>query len=757
MPLSLPPVDGWLLIGKCRVELASREITGPDSPRPRRITPKALAVLRLFAQAQGKVLSREYLLTHVWTDTEPTDDVLTQAITQLRKAFAALDASQAYIETIARSGYRMLLEVRYEPGDDTPANAAALPPVAATVVTTGPLASPAPDRRAFRRRRRRWMAGVLVLLLLTCLGALCWSVMIREAADVRVAPAIPAELDRPYRLLTATEAAETHPALSSDGSRIAYSRTRSDGGIEIVVQSLAPNAAQRVLSVPPAGARDRLAAWSPDGSQIAFSRHLPDGRCAVLLAAVEATLPPVSLMRCDRTELLGFDWSADGQGLIVGTSQDVPGEPGLSRLDIATRQWHSISYPRSAGDLDAHPRVSPDGRWIVFARHPQLGRLYRMPAGGGEITPVTEPLEEIRGHVWLPDSRHLLVARWVGSETRLFLVDALADAPGMGRDLGIDQAVMPAVSREAPVLAFIHRRVHSQLMAVQAGGLKPLYPAGGQNAVPSLSPDAQRLLFVSDRSGVPGIWLGDSDGKAPARQFPGVIASPRRSPAWAPDGERALVVGGEAGGKTGVYELDPDTLGVVELPVPGGLPLQVSYTGNDQHLLLVQQAGDRPELVLYDRTRSPWVALARVPDVSHVAWDAAAKQVVVARRDRAGLFVLPADLQGEPRAVSSEVPLRQAYRNWSVDTRGQLLRLASAPGCQVLLGIDAMAAGVRPRERCVLADGVALPSGFAGSADRGPVVAIGVLDHSDIALMSLSGTGSSQVSFDVKSLFGKGK
>ncbi len=48
----------------------------------------------------------------MWPDTLPTNDVLTQAVT-LRKAFANDDDNgQTYIETIAKSGYRLLVPVQ---------------------------------------------------------------------------------------------------------------------------------------------------------------------------------------------------------------------------------------------------------------------------------------------------------------------------------------------------------------------------------------------------------------------------------------------------------------------------------------------------------------------------------------------------------------------------------------------------------------------------------------------------------------------
>ena len=51
-----------------------------------RITLKSLSVLLALVANANKLVSREALLEWVWPDTLPTDDVVTQAITQLRKA-----------------------------------------------------------------------------------------------------------------------------------------------------------------------------------------------------------------------------------------------------------------------------------------------------------------------------------------------------------------------------------------------------------------------------------------------------------------------------------------------------------------------------------------------------------------------------------------------------------------------------------------------------------------------------------------------
>ncbi len=106
-----PSVD-VVRIGDCTVILSSREVMVVGVRRPRRLTPKALGVLKALMRSPGAVVTRDELFAEVWPDTLPTNDVLTQAVTQLRKAFATdEEAGTAYIETIAKTGYRLLVPV----------------------------------------------------------------------------------------------------------------------------------------------------------------------------------------------------------------------------------------------------------------------------------------------------------------------------------------------------------------------------------------------------------------------------------------------------------------------------------------------------------------------------------------------------------------------------------------------------------------------------------------------------------------------
>ena len=73
------------------------------------LEPKVMEVLVCLTQANGNVVSKEQLIRQVWQDTFVTDDVLKVSVWQLRKAFQDDSKHPKVIETIPKSGYRLLL------------------------------------------------------------------------------------------------------------------------------------------------------------------------------------------------------------------------------------------------------------------------------------------------------------------------------------------------------------------------------------------------------------------------------------------------------------------------------------------------------------------------------------------------------------------------------------------------------------------------------------------------------------------------
>lgn len=94
-------------LGEWEIDAQSRRIgTGDEAIR---VSPKAMNVLSVLADAQGGVVSRDHLLETVWPDVTVGEEVLTQAIGELRRALGDRAQQPRIIETVHRSGYRLLV------------------------------------------------------------------------------------------------------------------------------------------------------------------------------------------------------------------------------------------------------------------------------------------------------------------------------------------------------------------------------------------------------------------------------------------------------------------------------------------------------------------------------------------------------------------------------------------------------------------------------------------------------------------------
>jgi DNA-binding winged helix-turn-helix (wHTH) protein/tetratricopeptide (TPR) repeat protein len=75
------------------------------------VEPRAMQVLSCLARHAPDVVSKQRLMREVWGETFVTDEVMSHAVWELRKAFGDEAKSPRYIQTLARKGYRLVAEV----------------------------------------------------------------------------------------------------------------------------------------------------------------------------------------------------------------------------------------------------------------------------------------------------------------------------------------------------------------------------------------------------------------------------------------------------------------------------------------------------------------------------------------------------------------------------------------------------------------------------------------------------------------------
>jgi DNA-binding winged helix-turn-helix (wHTH) protein/tetratricopeptide (TPR) repeat protein len=82
-----------------------------------RIEPKAMRVLEVLAQEAGKVVSKTSLIQAVWGHAHVTDDVLTRCVSCLRKALDDGAREQRIIQTVPKTGYRLIGAIQWIDAD----------------------------------------------------------------------------------------------------------------------------------------------------------------------------------------------------------------------------------------------------------------------------------------------------------------------------------------------------------------------------------------------------------------------------------------------------------------------------------------------------------------------------------------------------------------------------------------------------------------------------------------------------------------
>jgi TolB-like protein/Tfp pilus assembly protein PilF len=102
-------VEQGLCFGPHRLDLGAGQLWRDQEEV--KLTPKALAVLRVLVARAGQVVTKDELFQTVWPQTVVSDDALTTCILELRHALRDNAKQPRYIETVHRRGYRFIAPV----------------------------------------------------------------------------------------------------------------------------------------------------------------------------------------------------------------------------------------------------------------------------------------------------------------------------------------------------------------------------------------------------------------------------------------------------------------------------------------------------------------------------------------------------------------------------------------------------------------------------------------------------------------------
>jgi DNA-binding winged helix-turn-helix (wHTH) protein/TolB-like protein len=102
-------LGGEFLLGDRRVRPHTNTVVGPQGES--HVEPKAMQVLAYLAKRAGRVVSKHEILAEVWKGTFVSEEVLPNAIWELRKALGDDAKRPRFIQTLPKTGYRLIARV----------------------------------------------------------------------------------------------------------------------------------------------------------------------------------------------------------------------------------------------------------------------------------------------------------------------------------------------------------------------------------------------------------------------------------------------------------------------------------------------------------------------------------------------------------------------------------------------------------------------------------------------------------------------
>jgi Tol biopolymer transport system component/DNA-binding winged helix-turn-helix (wHTH) protein len=523
------------------------------------LTPKAFETLKALVENGGHVIDKDELIKRVWPNTFVEEVNLAKNISSLRKILGA-EQSEQYIETIPKRGYRFVARVK-EIWDEEARPALGSKTVALVIgqeiegderpdqlnqdVSLAPHSMPADIltptvyQRSSISRRNLLMVFLISGLLL---GLAVWAIVLRPGAG---------SAPPPLKIIhfTSFPGRENHATFSPDGNQIAFLWSDGKGADhDIYVKLIGAGHPLRLTTDPGA---DTHPAWSPDGRYIAFFRQSAESSGCYLIPALGGPERKLADIFPYRTPTSGSSqyYSPDGKYLAISdkNSQEEPFH--LYLLSIETGEKRRITSPPMGAVGDSYPAFSPDGRTLAFIRSSSQATtdIYLLPMLGptsaGDPRRLTFDNSSILGFAWTADSRGIVFAsRRESSLYNLWRIPITGGTPERLPTIG-QNVISPAISRQGDRLAYTQTLDDQNIWRLEINSMgRGVAPTSliastlGDNG-PGYSPDGQRIVFASTRSGSFGIWVCDRNGANPMQLIdrgPDLTGTPR----WSPDGRQ---------------------------------------------------------------------------------------------------------------------------------------------------------------------------------------------------------------------------
>ena len=550
--------DRMLLRGNVRVDMS----------------PRVLGVLLVLVENAGRLVSKETLMSRVWSDSFVEEGNLNRTVSRLRKILGEVPNENRFIETVPRVGYRFIADVEVV-GDDG---------VSATPKKEVRSSAEEPQRTDRRSPppRRTWLILPAAAALIAGGALSFWLLKSRTETAGNSRPPKQTAIR-----LTDNPTREDGPVFTNDG-KVRFNRWQ--GALPSTFIMNADGSDQR-RDTSIAGLRTGL--WSPNGKKVVFYKE-GDESNAVYLAdsdgSNEIKLPFLggNLRWSPDSRLIMYQYgrpNADiflyaletGESTTLVSSPAFDADPSFSPdgktiAFVSDREGNPEIYVQNLDGTALHrltnhpahdgfPTFAPDGTQIAFNsnREDENFEIYLMNTDGSGIRRLTNSPsdDETFPGCWSADGTQLLFISDRSGKDNVYMMDVEPTAPREvltedGRDLRF-----PFYSPDGKKIVYQAHDADGQdgellVLETDTGRIRSLLKAEGPVGLPRFSPDGEWIVFQNQIGGNSEICLMKADG-GEVRTLTNNSARDT-DPAWSPDGSR-IVFSSNRDGNYALFQL----------------------------------------------------------------------------------------------------------------------------------------------------------------------------------------------------------
>lgn len=475
----------------------------------RKLEFRTMEILRCFVLHQGEVISKKKLHNKVWTDVYVTDNALTRAISRLRKAFDDDPLHPTYIETISKSGYRLIASVEFLNETDKR-------------IHSNISQSTKPETKT----NSIWMLVILFVLLIT--GISFFSYLFNDKYNNFYDPIPVSTLIGPER----------GHAISPDGEKMSFSYSEPNANNSDVYIKLLNDLSQ--IKFTDLESHQGFGIWSPDGNYMAYV-STENGDCAIYkepsFGGEKTRIGNCYLSPRD------FVWSPDGKTIAFTDAISNDQSRRIFFLNIESQKSEEMLSIKN--DMsDRSPSFSPDGKYLVFKRVINgRGDIYRMRISDKEVTRLTFDNSRILGLDIFDQGKQIAFSSDRGGTWGLW---KLPFDGGEITRFHINDRIPVEPKFAADGKRMIYKSIRDQTWIWMAKKDSSKYktpiqvaPSTRAEIHPSLSSDGDKVTFLSNRSGYFEIWTHDYINTTTTK-LTSLEGSYINMPSWSPDGSEIV-------------------------------------------------------------------------------------------------------------------------------------------------------------------------------------------------------------------------